>query len=348
MRNLPFPGEEDPIFQASPAARFNIMDVTALKNLPKKLEEIQKTPGPKGAKGDTSAVLVSFKPESIVINGVRGLDGKDGEDGYTPVKGKDYFTKQEIVAFIKATTPKKDTHYRDGKDGAKGDKGDSIKGEGGDKGERGEAGEDGRDGVDGKDADIQEIRMMVRKSMEKHEKKYDHDLLHDPFTLGTKTVDEETIGDNKFLRYNGKEGKLVYESLPDMQRKDGSYISRGGASLPPQSGNSGKFLTTNGTKVSWGTPTVTETVTTITGTTTAGTDTYYLCDASLGAFTVNLPAAASSANVKYHFKKIDTTDNYITINGNLAETIENELTYTLAVPYSVVSIVCSGTAWFVF
>jgi len=69
------------------------------------------------------------------------LEGPPGEDGKTPVKGKDYFTDQEIADFLnKATpvkgkdyytaeevaqlkreiTPVKDRDYRDGEDGVDG------------------------------------------------------------------------------------------------------------------------------------------------------------------------------------------------------------------------------------
>lgn len=38
-------------------------------------------------------------------------DGQDGIDGYTPIKGKDYFTKQEIKEFKKDITPVKGKDY---------------------------------------------------------------------------------------------------------------------------------------------------------------------------------------------------------------------------------------------
>lgn len=36
----------------------------------------------------------------VSIRGSAGLDGKDGADGYTPVKGKDYFTDAEIAEMV--------------------------------------------------------------------------------------------------------------------------------------------------------------------------------------------------------------------------------------------------------
>jgi len=85
------------------------------------------------------------------------IKGKDGEDGYTPVKGKDYYTPEEIKEIKKEVTPVKGKDYFDGKDGKSivgprgpigprgprglkgepGENGKSIKGPKGDKGEDG-------------------------------------------------------------------------------------------------------------------------------------------------------------------------------------------------------------------
>jgi len=70
--------------------------------------------GSRGPKGDN---IKGDEGESIV-----------GPQGYSPIKGKDYFTKEEIVGFKKSITPIKDKDYKDGKS-IKGDKGDSIKGD---------------------------------------------------------------------------------------------------------------------------------------------------------------------------------------------------------------------------
>lgn len=40
-----------------------------------------------------------------------------GKKGDKPIKGKDYFTEEEISEFIEKTTPIKGKHYFDGKDG---------------------------------------------------------------------------------------------------------------------------------------------------------------------------------------------------------------------------------------
>jgi hypothetical protein len=74
-----------------------------------------------------------------ILDRVDVIRGGKGEDGKTPVKGVDYFTKDEINAWLKSVTPIKGKHYFDGN---KGDKGDA-----------GVSNIPGPKGEDGKDAD---------------------------------------------------------------------------------------------------------------------------------------------------------------------------------------------------
>ena len=72
--------------------------------------------------------------------------GEKGDDGYTPIKGKDYYTPEEIKEIKKEVTPIKGKDYFDGKDGKKG-----RDGKDGTRGLRGLPGKDGKDGRNGKD-----------------------------------------------------------------------------------------------------------------------------------------------------------------------------------------------------
>lgn len=56
--------------------------------------------GAKGEKGEPGAPGVNG------TNGVDGKNGKDGKDGYTPIKGTDYFTAEEIEAIESDVTAK--------------------------------------------------------------------------------------------------------------------------------------------------------------------------------------------------------------------------------------------------
>lgn len=122
-------------------------------------------------------------------------------------------------------------------------------------------------------------------------------------------------------------------------------IAESGSSLPDQTGNSGKFLTTNGTTASWGTPPgsssgITRTVTVTSGSATAGstaaTDYVYMI---AGAHTMSLPAASGNTN-RYTFKNNHSAN--VTIDTVGVETIEGAASISLA-PEEAVDIISDGT-----
>lgn len=89
-------------------------------------------------------------------------------------------------------------------------------------------------------------------------------------------------------------------------------------------------------------------VTTLTGNTTlSSSHEVVLCNASSGAFTVTLPAVASSSGRKYYIKKIDSSSYNVTIDANSTETIDGELTVVLVARYDCVEIVCDGSNWYI-
>lgn len=77
------------------------------------------------------------------------------------------------------------------------------------------------------------------------------------------------------------------------------------------------------------------------------TDDVLLVDATSGAFTVTLPTVATSTGKILKLKKIDSSVNAITIDGNGAETIDGAATIALVEQYESLSLVCNGTAWFI-
>lgn len=163
-----------------------------------------------------------------MAKGDRGDRGERGFDGYTPRKGIDYF------------------------DGEKGQKGD--KGEKGDRGEKGEKGDTGEVDVSlinpvAKKLSKEESEKAVKKSEKEHKKEFDHTLLHDPKMLGKLELDESTIENGKIFQV--KDGKIICSRI-DIKLPDYPYAR--GSFLPTQSDNAGKFLTTDGSEVSWATP----------------------------------------------------------------------------------------------
>jgi hypothetical protein len=106
---------------------------------------------------------------------------------------------------------------------------------------------------------------------------------------------------------------------------------------------SDKTLTTptvNGVKVA-----VVTKVTVDTPYTALATDYVILGNCVDGVLTVNLPASASSSGQQYKIKKIDSSANAITIDGNASETIDGATTKVISVQYDSVTIVCDGSNW---
>jgi hypothetical protein len=76
-------------------------------------------------------------------------------------------------------------------------------------------------------------------------------------------------------------------------------------------------------------------------------DTVILVDATGGAVTINLPAAATATDHVYTVKKVDASANAVTLDGNGAETIDGAATQALGAQWARYRIACSGAAWFI-
>lgn len=77
------------------------------------------------------------------------------------------------------------------------------------------------------------------------------------------------------------------------------------------------------------------------------TDDVILVDASGGAVTITLPAAADRTGKQYDIKKIDSSGNAVTIDGDGSETIDDSLTNIIGAQYNSVTIVSDGTEWWI-
>lgn len=87
------------------------------------------------------------------------------------------------------------------------------------------------------------------------------------------------------------------------------------------------------------------TTTITTATTLDGTHYTVRSDATGGAFTVTLPAAAGVTGRVYVVKKIDSSGNTVTVDGNGAETIDGSTTFPLAAQFDIVTIQSNGVGW---
>lgn len=76
-----------------------------------------------------------------------------------------------------------------------------------------------------------------------------------------------------------------------------------------------------------------------------GTETLFDMDATAGAKTVLLPAAATVTGKIYIIKKTDATANTVTVDGAASETIDGSLTKVLDKRYDFIHVVSNGTNW---
>ena len=75
------------------------------------------------------------------------------------------------------------------------------------------------------------------------------------------------------------------------------------------------------------------------------TDDVILCGAGNQTFTVTLPAASEATGKVYHIKNVGTGT--ITVDGNGSETIDGGTTAILTVQYESITILSSGSEWFI-
>lgn len=69
-----------------------------------------------------------------------------------------------------------------------------------------------------------------------------------------------------------------------------------------------------------------------------------LIDATSGNITITLPTAVSNV-AAFIIKKVDSSTNTVTIDGNASETIDGDLTLTIYDQYNYIEIISDGTNW---
>lgn len=72
-----------------------------------------------------------------------------------------------------------------------------------------------------------------------------------------------------------------------------------------------------------------------------------LCDCTSNNITINLPAASTASGLQYHIKKIDSSANTVTVDGNGSETIDGATTQVISNQYDSMTIVSDGSNWFI-
>lgn len=72
-----------------------------------------------------------------------------------------------------------------------------------------------------------------------------------------------------------------------------------------------------------------------------------LADATAGAITIDLPFAASMLGKTLDVKKIDSSPNSVTLDGDGVETIDDSLTQVLTTQYDAITILSDGSVWYI-
>lgn len=75
------------------------------------------------------------------------------------------------------------------------------------------------------------------------------------------------------------------------------------------------------------------------------TDAIIICNSGVD-FTLYLGAVAANENRYYRIKNVNT--NTVTVDGSGAETIDGAATYALDAQYENLTLICNGTAWYIF
>ncbi len=72
-----------------------------------------------------------------------------------------------------------------------------------------------------------------------------------------------------------------------------------------------------------------------------------IADATSGAITVTLPAVGKMTNYQVTVKKVDSTANTVTVDGESAETIDEVATQVISTQYEALTLASDGTEWWI-
>lgn len=264
----------------------------------RKVVDARKTAAERMQKGKEESIDANLLKQLVQalssLGKIESFKGEPGPMGPKPILGKDYFLP------------------KDGKDGKHGRHGlpgrDGIDGDDGEDGYTPIKGIDYFDGEDGEDADLEQVRLIVEKSMADHTKEFDHALLHDKKQLGRFEIDDSVV-DGKFLFTKGE--KIIGVDLPAVQASQSAqpYFARGGGS-----GHSSRYK-----------------VKTITASYTLDAlDEVLHVDASAGNIIVTFYAAEGNEGSHVFIKRVDDSlENSVTFVTQNGETIDFETLFML-------------------
>jgi hypothetical protein len=304
------------------------------------ISDLEKKLGIEGMSSDEQMAMVIALQKSAEEKSKQARDETIGKSAELVIQGLKKIKSDIETRFseLNTTIQSKVTSLQDGKDGRDGKDGkDGLDGKQGLQGRNGKDGRDGRDGVDGTDGvSVTSARID-----------FDGSLI-----IGLSSGVELNVGEVvapdlaeriKVITNGGGTSQSVIDTLASLQSQINTLI-------PSQTGNSGKYLTTNGTSTSWATITGSlsyqgtwnASTNTPTLASSTGTKNYYYVVATAGSTNLNGITDWQIGDWLLFngsvWQKIDTTDQVTSVAGKTGAVILNNVDIS-----GFASITASGT-----
>jgi hypothetical protein len=304
------------------------------------ISDLEKKLGIEGMSADEQMAMVIALQKSAEEKSKQARDQTIGKSAELVIQGLKKIKSDIETRFseLNTTIQSKVTSLQDGKDGRDGKDGkDGLDGKQGLQGTNGQNGRDGRDGVDGIDGiSVTSARID-----------FDGSLI-----IGLSSGVELNVGEVvapdlaeriKVITNGGGTSQSVIDTLASLQTQINALI-------PSQTGNSGKYLTTNGTSTSWATITGSlsyqgtwnASTNTPTLASSTGTKNYYYVVATAGSTNLNGITDWQIGDWLLFngsvWQKIDTTDQVTSVAGKTGAVILNNVDIS-----GFASIAASGT-----
>jgi len=304
------------------------------------ISELEKKLGIDGMSADEQMAMVIALQKSAEEKSKQARDETIGKSAELVIQGLKKIKSDIETRFseLNTTIQSKVTSLQDGKDGRDGKDGkNGLDGKQGLQGTNGQNGRDGRDGVDGIDGiSVTSARID-----------FDGSLI-----IGLSSGVELNVGEVvapdlaeriKVITNGGGTSQSVLDTLASLQSQINTLI-------PSQTGNSGKYLTTNGTSTSWATITGSlsyqgtwnASTNTPTLASSTGTKNYYYVVATAGSTNLNGITDWQIGDWLLFngsvWQKIDTTDQVTSVAGKTGAVILNNVDIS-----GFASIAASGT-----
>lgn len=144
-------------------------------------------------------------------------------------------------------------------------------------------------------------------------------------SVGSVTIDSPLVTNNTIYRHTGSDGIVIPNSGTLTNQKIfnnlGSTLNQGGQYTPYVSKTADYTATT--------------------------ADYVVVVDATAGVVTITLPTAVGRTGAQHVVKKVDSSNNIVTVDANGSETIDGGLTAVLTRQYESITLFSNGSNWYI-